>query len=237
MNVLRVYLGLYATCVARAAKGVRRNPWTLLLPAAMAVAWQWIRYFTAIPFLGAIVLSGFFSCYLYFLGECVHGSPVSLRELRVSVTRFIWPVLAVLFVLWVAGLLLGAVLARNPNAPFIYRCIRLACFVLLNAVPEVLYLRGIYGGLATAEHSLRFIQENWIEWFAPNLPLLALAWFGVDIIGLLLSIQLSPNLVVLLVVGVGGALFHFYMVFRGCLFEELATSSHRQRMYRQRMGG
>jgi hypothetical protein len=189
-----------------------------------------------IPFLGAIILSGLLSCYLYFLGEVVGGSRVSLRELGPSVGKYLWSVLAVLFVLWVAQFLLSMALPRTPNAALAFRFLSLVAFVLLNAVPEVLYLRGIYGGLATFERSFRFIQQNWLEWFIPNLPLLALAWFGVDLVGLLFAFQPSLDPISLMMAVAFGALFHTFMVFRGHLFEALDGSSHRQRMYRSRMG-
>jgi hypothetical protein len=35
MLTIRVYLGLYATCLGRAFRGLRHNAWTLLLPIAL----------------------------------------------------------------------------------------------------------------------------------------------------------------------------------------------------------
>jgi len=237
VNVITVYVKLYAQCLAETVRGLRKSPWTLLLPLGMSLAMQLLASLRSIPFLGGIILSGLLSCYLYFLGEVVRGMRVSLRELRVSIGKYLWSVLAVVFVLWVAQFLLAMALPRTPNAALFFRFFNLAAFILLNAVPEVLYLRGIHGGLATFERSFRFIQENWLEWFIPNLPLLALAWFGVDLVGLLFAFVPSLNPIALMLVAAFGALFHTFMVFRGHLFEALDGSSHRQRMYRSRMGG
>ncbi len=237
MNVIAVYLRLYAECLVKAFSGIGKNPWTLLLPMGIGLAARLLAPLMGIPFLGGIVLAAFLSCYLYFVGEVVGNSRVSLRELRVSIGKYLWSVVAVLFVAFIARFLLGMVLANNPNAQLFFRFFNLAAFILLNAVPEVIYLRGVYGGLATFERSFRFIQENWLEWFIPNLPLLALAWFGVDVLTLLFAFGPNANPIALGVVLALGALFHVFMVFRGHLFEALDGSSHRQRMYRSRFGG
>jgi len=91
----------------------------------------------------------------------------------------------------------------------------------------VLYQKGTWGGLATIQKTISFIQESWIEWFIPNLAILALL--------LWLDLQAeSSGVAQLLALVPAGAVLHLLMVFRGYLFMELDGSSHRQRMFKYR---
>jgi hypothetical protein len=232
MATIIVYARLYAACVASAARAIGRSPWTLLLPMMLFAA----RFIAAtllmgIPLLGGILLAfaidALISCYFYFVSELVAGSRVQLSELKKSIGAYFWSVLNVMFVIWLVQFFLGGALRHNPQAPVIQAIVYFAAFVLLNAVPEVLYSRGTYGGLATIQGSIAFIHANWIEWFVPNLLFGAAFYFGVPWIE---AMAVPWPLVAIL----EGALLHVIMVFRGFLFQELDKSSHRQRMYRWR---
>ena len=105
----------------------------------------------------------------------------------------------------------------------------LIALIVLNPAPEVIYLKGTRGGLDTIQTCIKFIQENWIEWFIPNGLILAAAfWF------LTRGAAFLPAWSNLLVTLVAAMIFHLVMVFRGHLFEELDGTSHRQRMYKYR---
>ena len=230
MRVILVYARIYGRSLARALASVRRNPWTLLLPVVV-----WTGMLVAQTFVGglgflsgiasALALSALFSSYLYFVGEVVSEARVSIAELGKSFGSYFWAVINVGFVVWVIEWLMSLALARNRQAVAIMMIVRFAEFVLLNATPEVIYLRGTYGGLATVQRSFNFVQANWIEWFIPNLAVGAAFWWGVPfLVGIGVPLP---------IVGVGvGALFHLVMVFRGFLFEVLDSTSHRQRMFR-----
>jgi hypothetical protein len=230
MLTIRVYLGLYATCLGRAFRGLRHNTWTLLLPIALwAVLLGAGRLAVGLGIVGGILigllLDALFSSYLYFTGQIVAESRARLRELKASFLAYFWSVMGVAFVVWIAELLLGMALAQNPNAWLILLLARGVAFVLCNAAPEVIYQKGTYGGMATLQQSIRFIHENWIEWFIPNLVLSAAYFY---LVSGLLTLGAPFWGVALL----AGALLHLLMVFRGHLFRELDTSSHRQRMFK-----
>ncbi|HZH04706.1 MAG TPA: hypothetical protein VEY30_13050, partial [Myxococcaceae bacterium] len=111
-----------------------------------------------------------------------------------------------------------------------YVALTLVAVVLLNAAPEVIYQRGTYGGLATIQESVSFLQANWLEWLLPNLVLggaLYAVWAYMPLAGLVGLVATTA---------LGGALLHVGMLFRGHLFGELVGSSHRQRMFRYRTG-
>lgn len=238
MRAVLVYLRLYARCLADAAVGVWKNPWTLLLPVVLGLALQLLGPLLA-PlglvggFLFGIVFDLLLSCYLYFLGGVVAKQKVSLAELKTSFGAYFWAIINVFFVLWVVNFALDLVLAANPKRGAIQTAFAVVSAVALNAVPEVLYLKGSHGGIETIQRSVRFLQDNWIEWFLPNGLLIAAAW---AVLGPGATVAPMVDVRVWLVSSgvVIGLLGHVVMVFRGRLFQELDGSTHRQRMFKFR---
>jgi hypothetical protein len=232
MAVLWVYFRLYGACLRKTGQGLLKNPWTALLP----MAGLWLLALLAVllsplgiigGFLAALAFDAVASCYLYFLGEVVVGSQARMRDLKASIGAYFWSVVNVGFVVYIAGLLLGT-LMRGPQAQTALIALKLTAVILLNAVPEVIYQRGTYGGIATIREAAEFLQASWLEWLLPNL-LLGGALYALDAYfpwgGTLGSIL---NAILL------GAAAHALMVFRGHLFAELVGSSHRQRMFKYR---
>lgn len=234
MNVVLVYLRMYADCAAGAAKAIAKNPWTLALPMALSVAWV-----LAASFLGRLgLIGGFllgfaraagFSAYLYFTGEVVARSSTSLKELRKSFGIYFWSVIGLSFVLWIADFALQSVLAKNPNRDAVLWAVTLVEVLALNAAPETIYVKGTRSGVDTITVSFQFLQEHWIEWFLPNALILGAAYFALTRLPLLGS---AVGLVAAALLA--GAVFHGAMVFRGMLYVALDGSTHRQRMYRYR---
>jgi hypothetical protein len=188
-----------------------------------------------IPYLGQflvwIVWAAAASCYLYFVGEVVAKSRVKLDEFGRSIRAYFWSVANLFFVFWIAGLVISLVVPPGQRQIFA-QLLELAAAILLNAAPEVIYQRGSYGGLETAQRSIRFLQDNWIEWGIPNLLILAIWWFFPP-----QPLAALGALGAIIVAVVEGALIHLAMVFRGHLFAALDGTSHRQRMYRYRSTG
>jgi hypothetical protein len=240
MNVLTVYLRIYADAFQQALTGIRKNAWTLLLPIGLMFGWGITSRVLASIGLGSglvggivlgLLLCAVISCYLYFLGEVVAKSRVKLDEFGRSVRAYFWSVANVFFVYWIASLVIE-VLVPRPQQAALSQLLWWAAVILLNAAPEVIYQRGSYGGLETVQRSVRFLQANWIEWGIPNLLVVG-AWH------LLRQYPLPPLgiLGAILVPVLEGALVHLVMVFRGHLFAALDGTSHRQRMYRWRSSG
>lgn len=242
MKVLIVYGRLYASCLVRAAQGLSKNPWTVLLPMALLAAFSLLaRMLASLGFIGGLLMmlvavaAG--SAYLYFVGEIVGRSTVRLSEFQLAVRAYFWSLMNLGFVLWIAELVLGLLLGGNPNRSVLMSLFWLASLLLLNPAPEIIYQVGTYGGLATVQRSVAFLQESWIEWFLPMVLVGLACWFGwmgnwrytaMSHLG-----QLGP-----IVIGVVlGALFHYVMLFRGFLFQELNGSTHRQRMFKYRNAG
>jgi hypothetical protein len=238
MNVAVIYARLYWDCARRALASIGKSPWTLLLPMglffAMGLASALVAPLGMVGgFIMGAVVAALGSCYLYFLGELVANAKVKLAEFGKSIGAYFWSVANILFIYWIASIALGAVLSGSPQARGAGSALAWGAVVLLNAAPEVIYRTHTYGGLATIQRAVHFLQSNWLEWGVPNVLLLAaLQFVRTDGLGLLVY-QFGTLGLVLWSVIIGG-LLHLVMVFRGHLFVELDGSSHRQRMFRYR---
>lgn len=238
MNFISVYLRLYGECFRKALKGISKNAWTLLLPGALFIVAGLAASVVGrlgLGIIGGLILglftAGLTSSYLSFLSGVVSDGKVSITDLKDSFLRLLWPVVGVGFVLWIASILLNLFARASTQGPAIATLFELAVvlFVYVNPTPEVIYRWGMTSGLATLGRSFSFIQDNWIEWYVPNLLLGAGLWFAwtrlphAGVGGYILWVVL-------------GALLHVGMVFRGHLFQALDGTSHRQRMFRYRTG-
>ena len=236
MNVLNVYLRIYADAFRQALAGIRKNAWTMLLPMALLTANGLLTGLALqLGIVGRllvwVVWAAAASCYLYFLGEIVAKSRVGLDEFGQSIKAYFWSVANLFFVFWIASLVIEYGV-QPPQQGLAFKLLELAAWILLNAAPEVIYQRGTYGGLETIQRSIRFLQENWIEWGIPNLLILAAWWFFPP-----RPLWELGQLGAVLEGVIEGALLHVVMVFRGHLFAALDGTSHRQRMYRWRSSG
>ncbi len=186
MNVLLVYARLYGECLAKAVNGLKKNAWTLLLPAGLLVAWILSAGLAApLGFVGGILrqlfMAALTSCYLYFIGEIVAHSRVSVAEIGRSIGAYFWSTVNLFFVIWVAEMIPGFLRINLPANLML--ALKLIALILLSAAPEAIYQRGTYGGLATIQRSISFLQEHWIEWLLPSAILLAALWWMPEIYG------------------------------------------------------
>jgi hypothetical protein len=238
MKVIAVYAGIYGKAFTNALAAIAKNPWTLLLPMGLAVAWVVLGMILGSaldPYSGGMLIglarSAALSIYCFFLGGLVANQKVGIDQLRTSIGAYFWSWISIFFVLWIVDLVLTPVFKTNPDLALPYSLVQL---IALNTVPETIYQKGTRGGIETIQRSFGFLQENWIEWFIPNGLVLG-GVFAASVFGAVLSIFGTLGAIVsALVVGV---LIHVYAVFRGFLYEALDGSTHRQRMYRARLGG
>jgi hypothetical protein len=105
-----------------------------------------------------------------------------------------------------------------------------AIFVLFNAVPELIY-QSRAASVQLLAASVRFVQENWIEWFIPNILFGVVYYLSYELV------PVSPESVLGIVLELGRSFLLFYMmVFRGYLFQGLQSGSRRTRIFRSRAG-
>jgi hypothetical protein len=195
----------------------------------MAITWQVAILFGFLGgFLIALVYAACVGSFLYLVEMMVRTSRVTLADFRRSFGMYLWDVIAVNFVLWILTTLSELALGNLPQGALILLCLRVLILVFFNAVPELIYL-GHNTAVTLLAESYRFISENWLEWFPPNLVLtvgLALLW----------QIPLGGRLGQILLIAASALFLYFAMVVRGLLFLELSGSTRRGRLFRHKAG-
>lgn len=230
LDSVQVTLALYRSVVARAGTLVRDN-WPV---AATMFGYVFVLAVTLPIAIGLGALGGFLlqmvraaclASLLYLVERIVRVGTVKLEDVPQSFAPYFWDVVGVLFVLWLFETLLLPLLLTLPSGTVWVACMELAAFVLLNAVPELIYL-GHHSSLELLGESVRFIGENWIEWF----PLTVLLGVG---FALILSAPIPEGAIGGLLRSSALALFiYFALVTRGLLFLQLHGSSRRSRQFR-----
>jgi hypothetical protein len=167
---------------------------------------------------------------LYLVKNMVEGGKTDINDFLNGFLVYWGELITFFFILWLPMWAAANVLGGVPNGWLIYLLLRLGLFVLLNAVPEMIY-QGRVSGLELIGASYSFIVENWIEWLVPNLILFAAGYLFLDffaslLFGLPVMVQLFVAALVL------GLLLAYFMTFRGFLFSQLHGTTRRSRIYR-----
>lgn len=231
---LLVYARIYGKAFVDAVVAIGRNLWTLILPMALLLAFLTLARLVsplgiAGGFLLSLAMTAGCSIYTYFVAQVVAKNRVGLGDLRTSIGAYFWTWMNLFFVLWIVDLILGP-MEVTPDGQRLRSAVSMIILVVLNAAPEIIYLKGASGGLETIQRSFTFLQECWIEWLVPNVLIIAGVWF---LITGAIPLHLLPFPQITFPV-LAGALLHLVMVFRGFLFQLLDGSTHRQRMFRFR---
>lgn len=230
MDTLKITLTMYASALERSRTLTLRNwPVFATVFVYLAILNLTLPIAAAVGILGGLLVSlvraACAASFLYLVEMIVRTSKVSLDDFRRSFGVYLWDVLGVLFVLWIFHAVAVPALPQSPSGRAIVVSIEFVGFVFFNAVPELIYF-GHHSALDLLAESARFISENWIEWFPPNL--LAAAGFAV-----LLALPLPGGVLGSSLHSAVLALFvYFVMVMRGLLFQELYGSSRRSRLFR-----
>jgi hypothetical protein len=220
-------LALYRRVFARGAALVAANlPVGLVVVVYATLLGFGMLLAAPLGFLGGflvyLVAVACMSSWLALVEEVIRHGRVRLADLPAGFSAYLGDLLTVAFILW--GLDLIATLVLTP-APALLLVFKLAALAFFNAVPELIYL-GRHGAAELLVESYRFIGENWVEWFPPNLFLIAL---------LVAVVQVVPSGPYgLFVTGASGIVLYFAMIVRGLLFMELAYSTRRSREFRRR---
>ena len=230
-----VYARLYGKALTDALSAIAKNVWTIALPMALAVAFFLLAGLMsgggyAGGMIAGLARSAALSVYLYFTSQLIGRQRTGLSDLKTALGAYFWSCLNLFFVLWIVDLLIQTTLMANEQKAGLLWAITMMKLLVLNTTPETIYLKGTRGGLETIQRSVTFLQEHWIEWFVPNVVILAFVYFLGT--GLFLTLAMYDPLHGAGVMLVLGGLFHLVMVFRGFLYEALDGSSHRQRMYK-----
>ena len=243
-------LWIYATALKRSWECVRRNWVVIFAPAVYGILLTVIASLVA-PFgiigglLYSIAVQACLSSGLFLIKNMIESNKANINDFLNGFTVYLWKLLAIAFILWIPMRIAGTVLASVPSGAFIYLLIQLVLFILLNAVPELIYQTRT-SGLELIGASYNFMVENWLVWLLAHLPVAALCvyyiwlWLivmldlphrGVGWIQLLLS-GLPRFAIDVLFSFLSGLALTYFMTFRGFLFAQLYGTTRRSRLYR-----
>jgi hypothetical protein len=235
MKILQVTLWLYLTALAKSWDCVRKNWVVSFAPVIYGI----ILTVTGIVVgpLGMIgglvyslVSSACASSGLFLVKNLVESGKTDSNDFLNGFMAYLGDLLMFFFILWLPMWAAANGLAGVPNGGLIYLLLRLGLFLVLNAVPEMIY-QGRVSGLELIGASYSFIVENWIEWLVPNLILFAAGYLFLDffdslLFGLPAFVQLFASAFMI------GLLLAYFMTFRGFLFSQLHGTTRRTRIYR-----
>lgn len=240
MQILQVILWLYKTALKKSLECAGKNwvvsfapvAYGIVLSAVGMIAWR-------LGFLGGFLIGlaaqACFSSGLHLIGNMMQQGRANFDDFVKGFTVYLWELLGVAFILWIPMRLAAMALAGVPNGGLIYLMLQIALYVFLNPVPELIY-QSRTSGLELLSASYKFIAENWIEWFIPNVVLLVVGYFLWNLLMALVGGMpgLLRSFIELFAIGFG---LTYGMLFRGFLFAELYGSTRRSREYRYRARG
>ena len=200
-------------------------------------------------FMVGLVAAACASSYLHLLLQAVRGLPLRLEDVRRGFSAMFGQVISVMFALWIIGLLVMLLVrGAGPQGDAISAMIGLAMAFFLNPVPELIYL-GRSRSFDLLLESARFVMANPVVWFLPNLVFAIILLFPTGALAvnhpgellLVFSAVFSPGGVIaffgllpLWLIPLLLLVVHYAMVFRGLLFEGLASGSARRRAWQAR---
>ena len=235
MKTLQVTLWLYTTALSKSWDCVRKNWLVSCAPVAYGIILT-LAGVVAGPLgivgglIYSLVSSACASSGLYLVKNMVESGKTDINDFLNGFLVYLGDLITFFFILWLPMWAAANGLGGVPNGWLIYLLLRLGLFILLNAVPEMIY-QGRVSGLELIGASYSFIVENWIEWLVPNLLLFAAGYFFLDFLesllfGLPAFVQIFVSALVL------GLLLAYFMTFRGFLFSQLHGTTRRTRIYR-----
>jgi hypothetical protein len=215
----------------------KRNPGIVLAPLAYGLLLSLADLlFARLWLVGGILLTAAAaacaSSGLYLLENLVRRGTVTLSDFFTGFSVYLGEVLTIAFILWIPMMLLARVALTTPQGAFLWVAVNVILYVLLNAVPELIYQSRI-SGLALLSASYEFIVANWLEWFVPNILIATAGYLLIPALNRL-AVSLPDFLALLFVASAFGLFVAFFMIFRGVLFAELSGSTRRSRLFRYR---
>lgn len=184
----------------------------------------------------AIVSASLISNYLYLLYNVINNNRITFQDFKDGFMYFLRKIYTIFFFAWIGSFLLDALSGiLGSNAYVLNIIISISILIILNALPETLYLKTIEP-MESIMYAVDFIKENWLNWLIPNVIFYTALYFltGKIITDLFTTHIFSGfdfNVLSIIMYLLGQGLFSFIMIYRGHLFKLLSTSTRRKRMY------
>lgn len=238
METIRATLWIYGMAFRRSVELASINWRAAFAPLAYGVILSLsVLLFARLGIVGGIAMAltadACISSGLYLIENILNTRKASFHDFTRGFGVYLWKVVGIFFILWIPMMIARSVLIPLPNGWLFLVFIQFTLYIILNAVPELIY-QSRTSGLELLAASCHFIAENWIEWLTPNFAIAAggyLLWHVLDLIVLGL-----PSLLQSFIVASGLGLFlTYFMILRGILFAELNGSTPRSRVYRYKI--
>ncbi|WP_409228106.1 hypothetical protein [Gudongella sp. SC589] len=249
MNIINDIILVNKEIAQKSKDSIMKNPEVLLLGVVYSVMSivAGMLVFNLLAGLGillgiiyALVESAIVSSYLFVLHNVVVYNRFRWRDIKHGFTYYIRKVYGVLFIFYLANLILGFL--SNLLGPMIVALIfiiGIGALVVLNPLPEALYVKD-RDSLQTILYCVDFMKENWINWLFPNIILTLILYLLTGGIlngglnpfrGLSFSVSISSIVLYL----IGSAILSTAMIYRGHLFKLLSTTTLRKRMFMRKL--
>lgn len=235
METIKAILWIYRIAVKRSAQLVREN-WVVVFAPLAYIVFLSVADIFLIPFglVGGLLLllasNACMSSGLHLLENILNSRKADFNDFLKGFTVYLWEIVRISFILWIPMMLVSSALYRTPNGDIIIMFIQIALYIILNAVPELIY-QSRASGVELLVASYHFIIENWPEWFAPNIIITFAGWALMQVLNQLASALAAP-LYIIVIASLIGFFLTYLMIFRGLLFSELNGSNRRARIYR-----
>lgn len=184
----------------------------------------------------ALTSASLISNYLYLLYNVINYNSLHFQDFKDGFTHFLRKTYTVFFYAWIGSMLISLITDILGNNAYILNLIvSISIFILLNPLPETLYLK-VLDPMSSITYSVDFMKENWVNWLLPNVTMLIVLYLltGNFISGIFtthISYLSSFRIIDIAKYLIAQALFSFIMVYRGHLYKLLSTSTRRKRMY------
>jgi hypothetical protein len=235
MQIFQVTLWLYGTALNRSFQCLRKNWLVSLAPVVYGIGLTVVGTIVApLGLIGGLLYSvatqACASSALFLIKNMLDSGKTDVNDFLSGFTVYIWELITVGFILWIPMRVAAMGLGSAANGALLYFLFKLALYIILNAVPELIY-QSRTSGLELIGASYHFIVENWLEWLVPNIIFGVAGFYLLDVFesylfGLPGFMQLFLYALVL------GVALTYFMTFRGFLFAELHGTTQRSRVYR-----
>lgn len=238
MEIIKATLWIYRLALLRSAQLVAKNWVVSFAPLAYSIILSVAAFFLApLWLIGGLLIAltgdACISSALHLIENILKTGKADFNDFIKGFTVYLWEIVRIFFILWIPLMVASAALLSVPNGWLFLSFIQITLYIILNAVPELIY-QSRSSGVELFGASYRFITENWIEWFIPNLAITAAGYVLLHILDLVASGL--PLFLQFFAMAFGLGLFLTYiMIFRGILFAELNGSTPRNRVYRYKM--
>jgi hypothetical protein len=205
--------------------------------------WAMLTFAGMLPLFGGLVTflayALILSNYFYLIERATAGYSTDWQDIRNGFGAYMRKIFGILFIFWVANY--GVRLFVLPLFPGMLALVAalavlLLTFILFNALPEVIYKKD-FAEVDSIRYTFEFEKRNIIEWYIPNILLIALnygVWRAVTAINALILPSLPQTvaqaLSLVIVIIVLQFTIGYTMLYRGVLFKRLDTTTRQKRL-------